>query len=269
MRLNIAKPSKILEPYINRYWFIENILSEGEQYVQRIIPSGLTELTLYINAKPSIVAEKRSFEDNFILSGHQTDFYDLQICSNLSVFSIVFQPQGLMNFFNLPLAKLDNHNIPLKYLNKKLEQDILPQLLDARYFEKRVQIVESYFFDLLKENRNHFEFRRISHIANIIKKTHGKVSIDTLASEACLSRKQFERNFSEFIGSTPKQYLKTVRFQLSLFLKSQQNGLNMTDIAYDSGYYDQSHFINEFKSLTGMTPKQYFDTNNPFSDFFE
>ncbi|MBC8182113.1 AraC family transcriptional regulator [candidate division KSB1 bacterium] len=74
--------------------------------------------------------------------------------------------------------------------------------------------------------------------------------------------------FSKFIGITPKQYLKTIRFQLSLHKKAQNDKLNITELAYESGYYDQAHLINEFKSLTGQTPKQYFDKNISFSDFF-
>jgi len=114
-----------------------------------------------------------------------------------------------------------------------------------------------------------FNFSRINHAINIISQARGKISIENLASETCLSRKQFERKFSELIGITPKQYLKTIRLQYSLFLKSRKRKLNITDLAYEVGYYDQAHFINDFKSQTGYTPKQYFDNNSAYSDFFE
>jgi AraC-like DNA-binding protein len=85
---------------------------------------------------------------------------------------------------------------------------------------------------------------------------------------ACISRKQFERVFAAKIGATPKQYLKVVRLQQALQLKSIDRNRNLTQLAYDCGYYDQSHFINEFKQQTGYTPKQYFDNNESYSDFF-
>jgi AraC-like DNA-binding protein len=269
MSIEIAKPSQILQAYIKQYWCIKNVLLNGEKHIQRIIPSGLPELTLYIDNIPKIIGNKKNFEDNFILSGHQKEFYDLQIENELSVFSIVFQPQGLMVFFRLPLTELYNQSIPLKYLNRKLEQEILPQLTNEKSFKKRIQIIENYFFDLLKEEHNKFDFARINHAINIIRQTQGKVSIENLASETCLSRKQFERKFSELIGITPKKYLKTVRLQLVLYLKSRNENLNITDLAYESGHYDQAHFINEFKMLTGFAPKQYFDNNAAYSDFFE
>jgi len=269
MSIEIAKPSKPLQAYIKQYWCINSVLLKGEKHIQRIIPSGLTELTLYIGSAPRILGDKKDFEDNFILSGHQKEFYDLQIENQLSVFSIVFQPQGLMAFFNFPLTEIYNQNIPLKYLNKRLEQKILPLLTDEQSFEKRIKVVENCFLNLLKEEHNRFDFKRINHAINFIREKQGKVSIEHLASETCLSRKQFERKFSKLVGITPKKYLNTVRLQLSLYLKSRNEKFNITDLAYESGYYDQAHFINEFKILTGFTPKQYFANNSSYSDFFE
>lgn len=269
MSIKTAKPSPILQPYIKQYWCLENVLLNGEKHIQRIIPSGLPELSLYIGNKPLIIGNKKDFEDNFILNGHQKEFYDLQIEKELSVFSIVFQPQGLMTFFHLPLNELYNQSVPLKYLNRKLEQEISPRLTSEQSFEKRIQIVERYFSDILKEEYNRFNFTRINHAINIVRQTRGNISIEYLASETCLSRKQIERKFSELIGITPKKYLKTIRFQFSLYLKSRNEKLNITDLAYESGHYDQAHFINDFKKLTGITPKQYFDNNKAYSDFFE
>ncbi len=111
---------------------------------------------LNISNRPLILGNKKNFEDNFILNRHQNEFYDLQIDKGLSVFSIVFQPQGLMTFFNFPLNELYNQSVPLKYLNRKLEQEILPQLINVQSFEQRVQIVEGYFSVMLKEEHNRF-----------------------------------------------------------------------------------------------------------------
>lgn len=269
MSIKIAKPSKTLQPYIKQYWSIENIVLNGEKHVQRIIPSGLPELSLYIGNRPRTLGNKKDFEDNFILNGHQQRYYDLQIEKQLCVFSTVFQPQGLMTFFNLPLIEVYNQNVPLKDLNKKFEQKVLPLLTDEQSFEKRVAIIERFLCRMLDEGINRFNFSRINHAINIISQTRGKTTIENLASETCLSRKQFERKFSELIGITPKQYLKTIRLQHSLYLKSRNIELNITDLAYEVGYYDQAHFINDFKLQTGFTPKQYFVNNTAYSDFFE
>jgi len=81
--------------------------------------------------------------------------------------------------------------------------------------------------------------------------------VDELAKRSFLSTRQFERNFKNFSGFSPKLYSRIIRFQSA----TQQYGTcynTLTDIAYDCGYYDQSHFIHDFKQFSGYHPKQYF-----------
>ena len=269
MTVHFAKPTNTLAPYIKRYWAIENRLDKGEKCVQRIIPTGFSELTFYFTPRPKVLSVKKYLSDNVALYGHQKEFYDLELTGNLSVFSIVFQPQGLMQFFKFPLHEICNQNVPLQYINGQAGRDLEEKMAEASTFQQRVNIAETYFYNLLKNNYMDFEFRRINHVVELIKRTHGIINVSLLASKACLSRKQFERVFSQQIGISPKQYLKIIRFQFSLFQKQQNNNLNITELAYESGYFDQSHFINDFKSFCGLTPKQYFTENEACSDFFE
>ena len=268
MPFHFAAPSNKLAPYIKRYWAIENVLEKGETCVQRIIPTGLTELLLYFTPPPKVLTGNKYLSDNAALYGHQNDFYDMEMTGDLSVFSIVFQPQGLMQFFRFPLYEICNQNVPLKYIIGQTGRDLEEKMGEAATFHQRVSIVETYLLNLLTANFADFEFRRINHIAELIKKSCGNININQLASEACLSRKQFERIFAGHIGISPKQYLKIIRFQFALFQKQKNANMNMLDLACECGYYDQSHFINEFKSLCGLTPKQYFTENEACSDFF-
>jgi AraC-like DNA-binding protein len=269
MPVHFAKPTKTLAPYIRRSWAIENVLDKDEICVQRITPTGLAELMLYFTPRPKILTDNKNLSDNVVLYGHQNGFYDMELTGELSVFSIVFQPQGLMQFFNFPLSEIYNRNISLKDINRQTGRDLEEKMNEATTFQHRVGIVETYLFELLKRNFDNFEFRRINHIAELIKCTFGNITVHQLASEACLSRKQFERIFAECIGITPKRYLKIIRFQSAIFQKQKNKNLNMTELSYESGYFDQSHFINDFKSLSGLTPKQYFAENEICSDFFE
>ena len=269
MPVHFAPPSNALAPYIKRYWAIENTLDKGETCVQRIIPTGLTELMLYFTPRPNVLSGKKNLSDNVALYGHQNDFYEIEMTGDLSVFSIVFQPQGLMQFFKFPIHDICNQNVPLRYINGQAARDLEEKMGEATTFLQRVRIAEAYLWNLLKKDYADFEFRRINHIVELLKRTYGNIHINQMASEACLSRKQFERVFSEHIGISPKQYLKIIRFQYTLFQKQRNIDLNMTALSYESGYFDQSHLINDFKTLSGLTPKQYFDENEACSDFFE
>jgi len=269
MPVYFASPSNVLAPYIKRYWAIENSLDKGERCVQRIVPTGMSELLLYFTRHPKLLNSNKYLSDNVVLYGHQNDFYDIELTGNLSVFSVVFKPQGLMQFFKFPLHEICNQNIPLQHINGQSGRDLEEKMGGASTFRQRVDIVEKYLWNLLKIDFADFEFRRINHIVELIRQTHGNIGISQMASEACLCRRQFERIFAEHIGISPKQYLKIIRFQYAIFQKQQNVNLDMIELSYKSGYFDQSHFINDFKSLCGLTPKQYFTENEVCSDFFE
>jgi AraC-like DNA-binding protein len=269
MPIHFAQPSSALAPYIKRYWAIENTLDKGKTCVQRITPTGLTELLLYFTPRPKVLCGKKSLSDNVALYGHQNGYYDIELTGDLSVFSVVFQPQGIMQFFKFPIHEICNQNVPLRYISGQAGQDLEEKMGEATTFHQRVNIVETYLWELLKNNFADFEFRRINRVVEAIKRTNGNISIPQMASIACLSRKQFERIFSEHIGISPKQYLKIIRFQFAIFQKQRNINWDMTKLSYESGYFDQSHFINDFKSLSGLTPKQYFADDEACSDFFE
>ncbi len=70
------------------------------------------------------------------------------------------------------------------------------------------------------------------------------------------------------VGKTPKQFIKIVRFQNILNTFSVANSVSLTEIAYASGYFDQAHFIKDFKSFSGYTPKDFFANHQCQSDYF-
>jgi AraC-like DNA-binding protein len=267
MSFNLAYPTPKLRPFIKQFWAMENVLNSGEACSQRIVPSGLPELILYINDKPK--SDKRSIEAHCLLNGQHNDYFDLHFTEDLSIFSVLFEPQGVSQFFNLPFNELTNQSVPLEFINSAFSKEFQSRLSESISFNARVNIAEEIFCRQLTKDNRSYDFKRMGNTVELIKNAKGVVEIDLLSQQACLSRKQFERLFLGYIGISPKQYLKIIRFQSSLYYNSQRNGLSMTQLAHASGYYDQSHFINDFKTLTGLTPKKFFEDCDSVSDFFE
>ena len=269
MEYCIAKPSLLLSKFIKQYWAIENCIPYPQEHIQRIVPNGLLELLFYLGDKPVSNDKTKSINENAIVTGHLREFYDINVTGRLSLFSILFKPHGLSMFFDIPLNELYNQNVPLKYIFKYDAVELELKLYESGSFAERITIIENYLLNLLYKSSRKYDFQRIEHVINLINQKRGVVNIDCLASEACFSRKQFERVFSQYVGTTPKQFLRTIRFQCSINEKSKNMSANLTDLTYNCGYYDQSHMINDFQKLTGMTPKQYFNACEPYSDYFQ
>lgn len=269
MNYKISKPSGTLSGYVKHFWAMENCMPRGNVHVQRIVPNGLFELIFYLGDKPEPVDTNKSISEKTVITGQLKEYYDLTIRGDLSLFSIIFQPHGLSIFFDLPLSELYNQNVPLRFLIKNAVDELESKLLEADTFSSRIEIVENFLIHRLVKSRKKYHLSRIKSSIDTINREKGLVSIDHLAYEACLSRKQYERIFSELIGTTPKQFLKIVRFQSTIHEKSISTALSLTELSYQCGYYDQSHMVNEFSKLSGMTPSQYFKDCEPYSDYFQ
>ncbi|MFA8299270.1 MAG: helix-turn-helix domain-containing protein [Hyphomicrobiales bacterium] len=268
MSFNIAFPSNVLAPYIKQYWAVDANASMTHPYIHRIIPTGLIEFTFYFGQKPKVSDEKMAINDNSIIQSHHKNYYDLIIEEDLNIFSIVFNTDGLKRFFRIPLNEFTGQNVSLRNLDPIIEKELYKLLDDERDFDKRIHIIEAFFYKRLANDHTE-DYSRFNHTVQLIRNKFGNVDIDHLAYEACLSRKQFERKFIENIGVSPKQYLRIIRFQYALYLKGKVNDMSLSQLAYEAGYFDQSHFINEFKQYTGITPKKYFDLNETYSDYFD
>lgn len=263
-----AHPSTKLAPYIKHYWGIRTTYEGNTPYLHRIIPTGLPELIFYIDYKPD-TSSLRKFEDSGILNIQQNDYYDLIISDNLDVFSIYFQPEAVNLFFNLPLEQFFNTGVALSQLDIKLAYGLQERLCNTDSFEQRVRVAEIFLLEMLNNTSENIDFRRMRHIINLSSKSKGIIGIDKLIDESCLGRKQFERKFVNQLGISPKQYLKIIRFQSALHEYSICPTRRLTELAYNNGYYDQSHFINDVKAFTGESPKKIFNEGDLISDYFD
>lgn len=268
MEYNISAPSLYLSQYVKNYWGIENCVENNTEYQHRIIPSGLFEIIFYFGDVPVSNDLNKPLTDNIILNGHQKKYYDITISGSLDLFAIYFYPHGLSMFLNLPVSELFNQSIPLRDLVNENLNEFEDQLAGAKSFNDRTIIANEFLFEKLKRSENKYHYERIRNAINQINISHGIIDIEKLASDCCLSRKQFERVFSEIVGASPKKFLKIVRFQNAIHRMSLTDHLNFTELAYQCGYFDQAHMNNDFKSLSGLTPKQYFIVCTPYSDYF-
>ena len=235
MSFQIFEPSPQLSPFVRMYGTMESNIKPGEKHVQRIVPNGLPEITFYHKSIPEYSLKNNIAKSQTQISGQKNCHSEILVSGQLKLFSILFKPQGKARFFRIPPSELFNQTIPFRLFLLKLSENCnLPRISDS-----------------------------VQKINN-----HNLPKINALANHACLSRKQFERHFTQIIGASPKQFLRIVRFQKALFLKQKKATKNLTELAIDSGYYDQPHMISEFKQLSGLTPKQYFAQFDPFSDYF-
>ena len=181
-------------------------------------------------------------------------FFHFTFSDFATLFVVIFNPGFASTITNKPLNEFFEKFIPMdEFFNSRTNLTMLHQLQNQKSHKNRIDVMESF---LVKKIASNSLDNIIHNSISEIKKQKGLISIKEMADELPISRDTFEKRFRHLVGTTPKKYASIVRFR-NLFEKPLKNG-RLTDIALDAGYYDQSHFIKDFKSYTGKLPSDCF-----------
>lgn len=258
----IIEPSPALVPYVKNYWFLKN--DTGIDSSQRIISTGFISLVFHrgdLLFSPSV----NSFQPRSFICGHSSGYSDLSQTGKVDMICITFNPDGAKAFFPFPMDDLYNQTIAVDLLAFPDFKELEERLYYLETNEDCVSLIEQFLINRLSISKA-YNFNRMSAVIDSINK--GQYDVSTLSEVSCLSYKQFHRVFTEYIGSKPKDFLRTIRFQQALYLLQTHPDMNFTNLAYACDFYDQSHMIKEFKFFSGYTPIEYISVCNPYSDYF-
>lgn len=165
---------------------------------------------------------------------------------------VAFKPGGLFRLLNIPMTELHEQDFDTSLLLGNEIKDINEQLQEhTDDWDKMVRIVEAY---LLKKMSRLKPGLPVDLVMNNLVAHTGNITIEKLAADACVSVRQFERKVVERTGMSPKRYARLIRFCKAYHLKELHPEATWTRIAHMSGYYDQMHFIRDFKEFAGITP---------------
>jgi AraC-like DNA-binding protein len=268
MRFRIIKPTGILAQFIKYYWVMEKSPLEVD-VSERVIPTGNIDLMFHFkNCFKVKCSDNNTYLQAYsFISGISNSYADVTTNGETGLICVTFHPFGACNFFNFPLLEIENSNISLDCIFGNESKEIYEQLCVAQFLSERIAIIENFLLAKLSVPAKRDSLLLKSGI-ELINQSQGQISAATLSEKLCITPKTLERKFSVMVGKTPKQFIKIVRFQNILNTFSVANSVSLTEIAYASGYFDQAHFIKDFKSFSGYTPKDFFANHQCQSDYF-
>lgn len=258
----LFQPSPLLTPYIKQYWALR---TDGKSGPQRIIPSGNIQLVFYRGARVWLPSGGLCRQG--VVCGHKTGFSDMMLTGPLELIAVVFRPFGARLFFDRPMDEFAGEVVPLDAVGDKDLAGLEVQMMDAVGVEDQVALLEKFLLSRM-DFADIFTAKRLSGAIEEIERNCGELRVSQLAAGACLGERQFRRVFSENIGISPKNFIRTVRLQRALSVLGAAPGMAFTDLAYRCGYYDQAHLTAEFKEFSGYSPRQYLSVCEPYSDYF-
>jgi len=237
---------------------LEGSISSDKPYIHRTLANASPELIFHYKGPFEELTFDDKSEKSFLTGVHaQTNIIRRFIVkTDFGIFGVFLQPYAIPVLFGIPSLEIKNELPDLVSLLGQEGRDLTEKMMLAKDNMERLSIINQF----LEQRLTQFERPEVIQATKIIFKTKGQINIKQLSEKLSLSQRQFERKFKEHVGFTPKSFSRIVRFNALLWNYKKENA-SLTEIAYDFGYYDQAHFIQDFKQFSGYNPKTYFSGN--------
>ncbi len=262
MNYQTYEPHSDLKPLVSCYWTLE-VPKHTEPQKQRIVPDGCIEMAFILGDD----IKRYTSENEFILQpramvlGQTIDPFYIEPTGFVKTFAVRFYPYGFANFVSEPIKNLVNKETPIKQLFEvEAATDLDQKIIKADNTEQRINIIEKFLLDRLNDEKTINTI--VKNTVDSLLSTNGSASIHSILKEDLSKRRQLERNFKKQIGVSPKQLGKVIRLQTALKMLLDQKAENLTKVAYESEYFDQAHFIKDFRAFTGINPKEFINHEN-------
>jgi len=238
-QLNRYLPAEDIGFFVERYWLIRWDLRTP--YVQETLPH------------PCV---------NFVLEAGQTGIFGIEtgkfsrkLEGKGRVFGIKFRPGGFYPFIQSSIARLTNHLLTVLEVFGVDGEALAEEVLSAPEDETQIQRVEAFLRQHLPPQDENITL--INQIIAQIGEDRSITRVDDLLPKVYLTKRTLQRLFSQYVGVSPKWVIQRYRLHEAAEQVIQQPAPAWADIATALGYFDQAHFIKDFKAIIGATPSEY------------
>jgi AraC-like DNA-binding protein len=244
-------PSPALQPYIKKFLIIE--CEQG--MVNRILPDTSIVIAFRLRGHVSYSANGATHDlPQSVISGIRESSRLVDYAKDTANLLVIFKEGGAAAFFKDPLHELGSISVSLDYLIDPSKVIAIEEELAAACNDnQRILIVERFLLSELKKTPSDL---LIGEAIQKIKLSKGDIKIKELVAGLPISRDPFEKRFRKITGTSPKHFAAIIR--LKNLIENYTDTHSFTEAAYSAGYYDQAHFIKDFRSFTGQTPHDFF-----------
>jgi AraC-like DNA-binding protein len=230
--------------------------------LEKVVPDGSSYLLIELDGMPrhtfdTTTHEKKSEFTRAWISGMHTEYITISALPDSEMLAIKFKTYGAFPFFQRPVSEFNNRVIGAEETLGKSVFEFRESLLEAPTYEVKMTLCEKWLLNRFKQDHAPADFILSACDAMQQDPTLEFNSIANLIDEAGVSKKHFLNQFKKYVGLTPKQLQRVFRFNEILPCIIKEDNVSWTQIALNCGYYDQAHFIKEFKSFCGINPSKF------------
>jgi AraC-like DNA-binding protein len=196
-------------------------------------------------------------KSKFNITGQLTKHYHMEtVPGTYKTIMIVFKPHGSYRLLGIAQNALSDKYTDMLALFPAIEPLYTLIIANAETPHKAVQHIESWLLNRLKTTKSSRKFEEITNLLDEMIERKGNIQLKDVYTKLGMSKSSLERHFKEKIGLNPKLFNRIIRFNEAYKATSSLNFENWQDIVSQFGYFDQAHFIKEFKTFYGFVPSQ-------------
>jgi AraC-like DNA-binding protein len=261
MVFQVHIPTFPLNRFIERLFYYEGI--NAAHTMDRFLPDGNAEIIIDLTEGTQFIYDNETLAEiqacrYFWASGVRTQPITIPSGNGSRILVVAFKRGRAYPFYPIPVSELTDHVVSADLIFRKAILDLREQLLAAASIHQMFLLVERFLFQCAMDRlSSEYTSRCIEYAVSSIVNTPNRLSFQQLSEQIGYSQKHFINLFKCQVGVTPKQYLKIMRFQQAVLEMEIGQTADWSHFAQENGYYDQSHFINEFKCFSGFTPGEY------------
>lgn len=250
MKFDKHFPTEKLKPYIKYFVVSENEL-ESEY---KVFPS--SGLVIGFQYRGQLATIKNNTEDKLKsagITGISDGYKVFKNSPDIGTILVYFTEIGFTHFASHPANELFNLSLSLDDIfDKNKVEEVEDKLTVATTDGQRIKVVEQFLLSQLKDIETD---KLIIEAVKLIYQSKGIIRVKELNEKLFISQSPFEKRFRKVVGTTAKKFASIVRFNSVLDNMSKTRSL--TEICYENNFFDQAHFIKDFKQFTGDTPEKF------------
>ena len=257
------RPGQQLQQYIKCYYVYES--SSAVAFEDTVFPSGCMEIIFNLGTGnwQTQPGDEYITHASIELWGQLSRPLPVRSIGRNTMLGVRFYPHGAASILPDKASLFNNQVVDYRDISGKSINTLQEQLQETRTWSKRIALLETYLLmQLEKAGKRLGKAAILKDLMYELRHQDVYETMETIATRYGISARYMQQLFLQYTGLTPKLYSQINRFQHSLRLVTNRN-TSLTDIAYECGYADQSHFIKEFRAFTGTTPSGYSINNSP------
>ena len=251
-------PGPPLAYFVNKFWLYEG--SAPVHAKERVLPDGSAQLIVNLRDDITRVYDRDNTDvchtfGGCVVSGARSGFAVIDTAEQTSVLGVHFRHGGAFPFLGHPLSELRDLHVSIDVLWGAAGVDLRNRVMEAGTPDAKFRVLERILLArargcLTRNPAVEFALKQFHNISSV-------GSTSSVIGQIGMSKRRFIQIFDERVGLTPKLYCRVRRFQDALRLIATGREVEWADLALDCGYFDQAHFIHDFKNFSGLNPLAY------------